>query len=98
MRKGQHHSECRRCQKQKPEELQRSGGFYAWEKYSYLASSWFVVTEAMALLTTSNLIPSGGTRSCTASSLSEIIVPRMPPVVVMRSPGFKLDSISCHCF
>jgi len=67
-------------------------------KYGYLASSWLVVTEAIALLMTSILTPSGGTRSCTASSLIEMMVPRIPPVVVMRSPDFRAPSISCHCF
>src|SRR5579883_3171540 len=33
-----------------------------------------------------------------ASSLIDIITPRMPPLVVTLSPGFRLLSICCHCF
>src|ERR1035438_3296628 len=57
-----------------------------------------VVTAAMALFTNSSLILSGGTRSWTTSSFTETIVPRMPPLVVTRSPFFSWLSICCHFF
>ena len=57
-----------------------------------------MVTDAIALLATSNFTLSGATRIMMASSLMERIIPRMPPAVVIRSPFFIAPSISCHCF
>jgi len=35
---------------------------------------------------------------CTTSSLTEMMTPRMPPLVVTRSPFFNWLNISCHFF
>src|SRR5271154_6041280 len=48
-----------------------------------------VVTAAIALLTNSSFTPSGWTRNTTTSSLTVSTVPRIPPLVVTRSPVFN---------
>src|ERR1035438_6142411 len=72
----------------------------AWQGAYHLPLSYSsgVVTAAMALFTNSSLILSGGMRSCTTSSLTETMTPRMPPLVVTLSPFFNWLSICCHFF
>src|ERR1700722_1499075 len=54
--------------------------------YFVFGSSSAVVTCSTEALVTSTTILFGGTRRCTESSLSAMIVPRKPPLVVTLSP------------